>query len=675
MRIHGPVARRCAATLFLLLAVALPSLAAAAPLLFEPVEAKQAADADASRPARSPVRVDETALAGLQVGSHAAIRLPGETTPRAIEIFARHQNLSGTVTVFAHLPGSAAGSRLVLTSGAGGRFATIDNDSRHYHLVGDAGNDIIVADAGVAQSGGEDAELAPETMLRAPAPLTADSAPASAATPTVDLMIMYTQTVAARYGTGIQARLDHLVAVANQAYSDSGANVTLRLVHIEPVTYSDTIDPLTALHALAAAENPTLYTGDPGLANALTLRNKYGADLVSLVRAWHSSHFPSAYGFFAVYNDANFTQVRTAPNLGYTVVSEGPDADGTDEYAYESTLAHETGHNMGLDHDIDHISCTGCRAYNFSRGYGIAGQFATIMSHGYIVAPVYYVFSNPSLPGCAGSQCGISETNVATGTNNVLTLNQTASLAAAFRATAGAAPGITPATGYWWNPAEPGRGFNIEQRNGNLFMASFLYDASGRPTWYGVGPGAITNGSYTGTLTAYSNGQTLTGNFQPATVVGPAGNFSVTFTSATQGSITWAGGTTPIQRYDFVTGGSSSTNPTGTPETGWWWAPSEGGRGYAIEIQKGQMFLAGYMYDASGNPIWYASGPTAMSGTTLYSGEWAQFGNGQTLGGAFKASSITNPAVGTVSIQFTSTTSGILTFPNGRQVVVQRYQF
>jgi len=234
---------------------------------------------------------------------------------------------------------------------------------------------------------------------------------------------------------------------------------------------------------------------------------------------------------------------------------------------------------------------------------------------------------------------------------------------------------ITPRTGYWFNPAEGGRGFNIEQRGNNLFMATFLYGANGGATWFGVGPGAINGATYTGILTSFSGGQTLTGAFQQAAATGSGGAFSITFTSATQATITWPGGTLPIQRYDFGPGGSSATQPAGTPEAGWWYAPTEGGRGYAIEIQGGSMFLAGYMYDAQGNPIWYASGPTPMSSLTTYQGVWQQFGNGQTLTGAYQPPTVVNANVGNVSVQFTTTTTGILTFPEGRQVAIQRYTF
>jgi streptogramin lyase len=231
---------------------------------------------------------------------------------------------------------------------------------------------------------------------------------------------------------------------------------------------------------------------------------------------------------------------------------------------------------------------------------------------------------------------------------------------------------VVPQTGYWWNPAESGRGFSIEQRGSNLFMAAFLYDSSGRATWYGIGPGPIVANTYTGTLSSYLNGQTLTGTYQPPTFAGSSGSFSITFTTPTQATMTWPGGMMEVERFAFGPGG---TQPAGTPQTGWWWAPAESGRGYTVEIQGDLMFFSGYMYDAQGNPIWYASGPTAMTSTALYQGVWQQYGNGQTLSGSYVPPSLVNADLGKLTIQFTSTTTGMLTFPDGRQVAIARFSF
>jgi hypothetical protein len=237
--------------------------------------------------------------------------------------------------------------------------------------------------------------------------------------------------------------------------------------------------------------------------------------------------------------------------------------------------------------------------------------------------------------------------------------------------TAGA---VTPATGYWWNPAESGRGFVIEVQGATLFMAGFLYDVSGRATWV-ASTGTMTSSTqYSGSLITYTGGQTLTGAYQPPALAPSLGTISINFTANNQGTITWPGGTVPIERFDIVAGGSSTTQPTGTPQAGWWWNPAESGRGFAFEVQGGQVYLAGYMYDTSGNPIWYlATG--AMTNIQLFQGVWQLYGGGQTLTGPYVGPSIVTPDVGGLTLQFTDTANATLTLPGGRQIQFTRFLF
>ncbi|MDA8384498.1 MAG: hypothetical protein M0037_15860, partial [Betaproteobacteria bacterium] len=122
------------------------------------------------------------------------------------------------------------------------------------------------------------------------------------------------------------------------------------------------------------------------------------------------------------------------------------------------------------------------------------------------------------------------------------------------------------------------------------------------------------------------------------------------------------------QRFAAIPGGSTDAQPAGTAQTGWWYDATEPGTGYSIEIQfnanypSGYMFMASYMYDASGNPVWYLSeGP--MTTATTYQGTWAQFGGGVTLTGPYSAASVVDSNLGPVTLQFTSATTAELTLP------------
>ena len=232
----------------------------------------------------------------------------------------------------------------------------------------------------------------------------------------------------------------------------------------------------------------------------------------------------------------------------------------------------------------------------------------------------------------------------------------------------------TPRAGVWWNPAEGGRGFVIEGQGSNLFMGAFLYDGSGRATWYAAG-GGMNGDTFIASLTPYSGGQTLTGAYKPSTAGASPGNVSITFTDASNGTLTWPGGVIPIRRFDVVAGGAAMTPPAGTPETGIWWNPAESGRGFAFEIQGGTMFMGGYMYDAAGNPVWYLSGQAPMADAMTYIGTWSQLGNGQTLTGSYQPPTTVDSNAGSVTIRFSDTQNAILTLPDGRTIPITRFRF
>ena len=231
-----------------------------------------------------------------------------------------------------------------------------------------------------------------------------------------------------------------------------------------------------------------------------------------------------------------------------------------------------------------------------------------------------------------------------------------------------ASPG--PQIGWWWNPAESGRGFTIEVSGNNMFIGGYLYADDGRATWL-VSEGPMTGSSlYSGKLLSFGGGQTLSGPFKPNILTNAnVGNITLQFTDATHGTLTWPGGTIPIERFIF-----SSGTPAFQPETGWWWNEAESGRGFAIEIQGNHLFMAGYMYDGAGNPIWYVT-EGAMASSTLYQNTWLQFANGQTLTGPFKQNQLINGNAGAITLQFNSATTATLTLPGGRQIALTRFIF
>ncbi|MSP48835.1 MAG: hypothetical protein EXQ95_05855 [Alphaproteobacteria bacterium] len=229
----------------------------------------------------------------------------------------------------------------------------------------------------------------------------------------------------------------------------------------------------------------------------------------------------------------------------------------------------------------------------------------------------------------------------------------------------------TPQSGWWWNTSESGRGFSFETSSARMFFAYYLYAADGTATWH-LGT-ASTGGGYVSTLDQYAGGQTLAGAFRAASVRGSSGQAQAIFFGPSNGALVWPGGTTQIQRFDIVSGGASAGPASGMPETGWWWNPSEPGRGFFIEVQSSTMFFATFLYDDRGEPVWYSSQNT-MTSTGLFQGTLSEYANGQTLTGTYRAPT-TLATRGTVTIAFSSRTAGTLTLPGGTSIPIQRFSF
>ncbi|MDH5265694.1 MAG: hypothetical protein OEX21_13180, partial [Betaproteobacteria bacterium] len=234
-----------------------------------------------------------------------------------------------------------------------------------------------------------------------------------------------------------------------------------------------------------------------------------------------------------------------------------------------------------------------------------------------------------------------------------------------------------PQTGWWWNPAEDGRGFSIETQGNRLFMAAYLYDVSGRSVWHvATGPTSLDGSVFNGQLWSFGSGVTLTGAHRANTRLPDAGPISLTFDDAQHGTLVLPGGPVPIQRYDIVPGGLSASPLGNQPESGWWWGgAADAGRGFFIEWQGAHAFLAGYMYDAQGNATWYvAQNAAPIADAQSFQASWLQLANGQTLTGAYRKPALVNGNVAPVTIQFQGPDTALLTLPTG-VLPITRFRF
>ncbi|WP_395373755.1 hypothetical protein [Marinicella sp. W31] len=116
---------------------------------------------------------------------------------------------------------------------------------------------------------------------------------------------------------------------------------------------------------------------------------------------------------------------------------------------------------------------------------------------------------------------------------------------------------------------------------------------------------------------------------------------------------------------------STSSVHAFTPESGFWFSPN--GYGVSIEIQDNFLFAAIYVYDETGEPIWYSAG-APLVGNSLFDSEL-----NLTVGGSCIDCPSSTPTTfvgegGPVTIDFTSETTGTIQF-NGQIQPLQRFNF
>ena len=236
------------------------------------------------------------------------------------------------------------------------------------------------------------------------------SAAAAAATPVIDIMVLYTASATAGAGgeMAMLSRIDKAIAEANNAFLNSQINAKVNLVHAQQINYTESGDMGTDLGRI---QNTT----DGYLDDVAALRSTYKADLVSLVVEQAGSIAGIGYVMTAAqpwFKDWAFTVVGRVYTGSY------------------NTLAHEVGHNLGCAHDRQNSSSQA--AYPYSYGYRFTGsngiQYRTIMA--YAPGTPINNYSNPNVM-YMGVPTGIPD-GQPNSADNARTINQTAPIAEAF---------------------------------------------------------------------------------------------------------------------------------------------------------------------------------------------------------------------------------------------------
>lgn len=402
---------------------------------------------DAPAPVAYPVTLNLAELAAVEPGAQVDLSLPG--LQQTVTYERTSVSPDGTSTWSGYLSQYGRDYAVVLTYGVdGSATGTIQGPSGEWLITGRPGQTWIVdtAASDLRHNPGakdDDAVAPPAAAGRAEAATagatsssgTASTTPTSSSTASnstlVDVLVLYTPGMVARYGgdSGVATRIDHFIALANQAYANGGIGITLRRVGLQRVDIADNISNGTTLDQLRRASG--VFASIPAL------RNSTGADGVLLVRPFDLAGQGGncGVGYVGGYGG---TAMSVYSEYAYAVVSEGRDVKGQPYYCTDTTFAHELGHNMGLMHDRATVAKqgggTGALPYAF--GYGKSGQFGTIMSYMY---PVVVRFSNPLDLSCSSGPCGVASTDTINSADNARALGITRSAFSAYRGSTTAA--------------------------------------------------------------------------------------------------------------------------------------------------------------------------------------------------------------------------------------------
>ena len=189
---------------------------------------------------------------------------------------------------------------------------------------------------------------------------------------TVDVLVLYDTYTKNYFNGDPNTAMINWISQLNAAYRASQVDIQLRLVGVRA-------------HEEAGADMGAVLSNLRLDTTAIALRDQLGADFVTQL------HQTGQCGIGYVAVDKNWTWNVLSPNCG------------------PLTMAHEMGHNMGLNHSRRQGDTSGTR-YRYGVGYGVDNSFVSVMAYpqAFNNAPRQNIFSNPNLL-CNGLPCGVPE--------------------------------------------------------------------------------------------------------------------------------------------------------------------------------------------------------------------------------------------------------------------------